>query len=74
MTTDRSAGVPPAPSGAEGILGASGPFWQREYFDRLVRSRSLLRRIVSYIVRNPEKARLKDWRWVRAYPEREYNL
>ena len=59
---------------ANKVLGASGPFWQREYFDRLVRNRSHLRRIVSYIVRNPEKARLGDWRWLRAYPEREYNL
>jgi hypothetical protein len=37
---------------------------QREYYDRLVRSEEEFYRIVNYILENPEKAGLRDWRWV----------
>jgi REP element-mobilizing transposase RayT len=46
------------------LLGLSGDFWQREYYDHLVRSEAEFYRIVGYILRNPEKAGLRDWRWV----------
>ena len=39
--------------------GTSGPVWQDEYFDRIVRDESHLHRLVGYIERNPEKAGLK---------------
>lgn len=46
------------------ILGTSGPFWQKEYYDHLVRNEGDLRRITQYIVENPAKVGLRDWRWV----------
>jgi REP element-mobilizing transposase RayT len=49
---------------ANRLLGRTGEFWQREYYDRLVRSEEEFYRIVNYILENPEKAGLRDWRWV----------
>jgi REP element-mobilizing transposase RayT len=49
---------------ANRLLGRAGSFWQREYFDRLVRNEVELRRVLSYIARNPEKAKLRNWKWV----------
>lgn len=46
------------------MLGTSGAFWQKEYYDHLVRNEGDLRRIAQYIVDNPIKAGWKDWRWV----------
>jgi REP element-mobilizing transposase RayT len=46
------------------ILGRSGAFWQREYYDRLIRDGDELERAVGYVVRNPERAGLKGWKWV----------
>jgi REP element-mobilizing transposase RayT len=49
---------------ANGILGRSGAFWQREYYDRLIRNEDEFDRAVQYVVSNPERAGLKNWRWV----------
>jgi len=49
---------------ANAILKRSGVFWEREYFDRLVRDEAELRRICRYILQNPTKALLKNWKWV----------
>lgn len=49
---------------ANKILGRTGRFWQREYFDHLVRSEESLRRITEYVRRNPERAVLRNWPWV----------
>ena len=46
------------------ILGRSGVFWQREYFDRLIRDGDELNRAVRYVVLNPERAGLNEWKWV----------
>ncbi len=46
------------------LLGTSGPFWQREYYDHLVRDERSLARIVQYVAQNPAKAGLQDWPWV----------
>jgi REP element-mobilizing transposase RayT len=46
------------------ILGRSGQFWQREYYDHLVRSEEEFYRVVNYIAENPAKAGLKSWKWV----------
>jgi REP element-mobilizing transposase RayT len=46
------------------ILGTSGSFWQKEYYDHLVRNEGNLRRIAKYILENPVKAGLSDWHWV----------
>jgi putative transposase len=45
-------------------FGIREPFWQREYYDRLIRDGDEFRRAVEYVARNPEKAGLTDWRWV----------
>ena len=42
------------------LLGRSGNFWQRDYFDRLIRDEKHFANCVRYIRRNPEKARLPD--------------
>lgn len=48
---------------ANGILNRSGRFWQREYFDHLVRNEASLAKIAKYVLDNPEKAGLKNWTW-----------
>ncbi|HQV38925.1 MAG: transposase [Flavobacteriales bacterium] len=46
-------------------LGAAGPVWQREYFDRFMRDSAHFANTVNYIHMNPVKARLvqkpEDW-------------
>ncbi len=42
----------------------NGNIWQREYFDRLIRSPQEFSDTAAYIRRNPEKAGLGDWPWV----------
>jgi REP element-mobilizing transposase RayT len=41
-------------------LGRDGVFWQRDYFDRLVRDEEHFANCVRYIRRNPSKARLRE--------------
>ena len=48
------------------ILGRCGTFWHREYYDRIVRDGKDLAETVEYVLRNPEKAKLKNWRWTSA--------
>ncbi len=46
------------------ILGRTGSrFWQREFFDRLVRSDEEFLNVRRYILMNPERAGLRGWRW-----------
>ncbi len=52
---------------ANKLLGRTGQFWEREYFDRLIRNAAELERTVRYVVENPMKAGLKNWKWV--WPE-----
>jgi len=40
---------------ANRLLGTCGPFWQEEYFDRMVRDEREFRNVVRYIERNPVK-------------------
>ena len=49
---------------ANRALRRSGIFWQREYFDHLVRSESHLLKFANYIEHNPQKAGLNNWPWV----------
>jgi REP element-mobilizing transposase RayT len=49
---------------ANRILGRSGMFWQREYYDRLIRNGNEFERAVRYVMSNPERAGLRDWKWV----------
>ena len=54
-------------SRANKVLGRTGAFWQREYFDRYMRDEEHLRKSVRYIENNPVKARLartpEEWPW-----------
>ena len=49
---------------ANKILHKSSEFWQREYYDHLIRDVSELHRAVQYVVDNPRRAGLENWRWV----------
>jgi len=53
-------------------LGRSGTFWQRDWFDRWMRSESELQKVQRYIAHNPVKAGLakqaKDYQWLRQEP------
>jgi len=49
---------------ANKILGCRGEFWMREYFDRIVRDEDDLRATIAYVLANPAKAGLVDWKWV----------
>ena len=46
------------------LLRRSKTVWQREYFDHLVRDENEFLRILNYVAQNPERAGLRDWRWV----------
>jgi REP element-mobilizing transposase RayT len=50
--------------GANRILRRSGDFWQREYYDHLIRNQQDLQRCIRYVLDNPKKGGLKDWLWV----------
>jgi REP element-mobilizing transposase RayT len=49
---------------ANRILGRRGAFWEREYYDRLIRDGEELDRAIAYVCSNPERAGLHNWRWV----------
>jgi REP element-mobilizing transposase RayT len=49
---------------ANKILGRDGAFWQREYYDHVIRDEEEFNRIIEYVLLNPVKANLHDWQWV----------
>ena len=49
---------------ANTILGRQGSFWQREYYDHLIRNESEFERAMNYVAVNPAKANSRDWKWV----------
>ena len=53
--------------GVNSILGRSGPLWQRESFDRMIRSEESLSKKREYIFNNPVRAglvaRWEDYPW-----------
>ena len=51
-------------------LGRRGEFWQHDYYDRSVRDQKEFMRTVQYIAENPFAAGLRDWKWVKTYPDR----
>lgn len=56
---------------ANQVLGRSGEFWFREYFDRFIRDERHFRSVVEYIEQNPVKAGFartrEEWRWSSAW-------
>lgn len=57
------------------LLGLTGGFWQEESYDRLVRDKDELKRILLYVLNNPVKVglceKMSDWKW--SYIKPEYN-
>ena len=51
---------------ANEALGRTGTFWQKEYVDRIIRDEDDLRRTVEYVLANPAKAGLRNWKWTSA--------
>ena len=49
---------------ANKLLGRSGEFWQTESYDHLIRNETDFRHAVRYVLNNPIKAGLKNWKWV----------
>ncbi|MFB3894127.1 MAG: class I tRNA ligase family protein, partial [Phycisphaerae bacterium] len=49
---------------ANKLLGRQGkPFWQAEYYDHLIRDEDDFIHCVNYVLDNPAKAGLEDWKW-----------
>jgi len=48
---------------ANRMLGTRGEFWQKEYYDHLVRNQAEFQRCLKYVIENPSKAGLPDWPW-----------
>ena len=46
------------------LLGRRGVLWQREYYDRIVRSFEEFTETRAYIINNPAKAGLRNWPFV----------
>src|SRR4051794_11782898 len=63
-------------SEANKLLGRSGSFWMREYFDRFVRNERHFNNAVRYVEQNPVKAGLcrkaEEWQWSSARWEAEW--
>jgi REP element-mobilizing transposase RayT len=49
---------------ANQLLQRSGDFWQAEYYDHLIRNEADFRHAVRYVLDNPIKAGLRNWKWV----------
>jgi hypothetical protein len=45
-------------------LGRRGKFWQPESYDHLIRDEGDYQNQVEYVLNNPARAGLKDWKWV----------
>jgi REP element-mobilizing transposase RayT len=46
------------------LLSRSGEFWQAEYYDHLIRDEADFNHAVKYVLDNPIKAGLRNWKWV----------
>jgi len=49
---------------AKKVTKIEGSFWQREYYDHLLRDEAEFQRAIKYVADNPAKAGLKSWPWV----------
>ncbi|MCK4627819.1 MAG: transposase [Sedimentisphaerales bacterium] len=49
---------------ANRLLSRHGVFWQREYYDHLIRNEDEFYHTIQYVQENPRKAGLADWKWV----------
>jgi REP element-mobilizing transposase RayT len=46
------------------LIHVPAAFWQREYYDHLIRDENEFARAIAYVADNPKKAGLRDWTWV----------
>ena len=53
---------------AQRKFGIRGAFWQREYYDHLIRDEEQFFRAVKYVAENPVRAGLEGWKWVEVAP------
>jgi REP element-mobilizing transposase RayT len=60
MSSWKSYTVKPANK----LLARKGHFWEREYYDHLIRDDAELQRAIVYVRDNPIRAGLRDWPWV----------
>lgn len=52
------------------LNGTSGPIWQKESYDHLIRDGKDFRNQIDYVLNNPTKAGFSNWQWTGcAYPE-----
>ncbi len=49
---------------ANKVLNRTGQFWEEEYYDHVIRNDEEYRRCSEYVLNNPERAGLKEWKWV----------
>jgi len=49
---------------ANTVLGRKGEFWRQEYYDHLIRDEQDFAHAIEYVLDNPAKAGLKNWKWV----------
>jgi REP element-mobilizing transposase RayT len=49
---------------ADKILNRAGDFWESEYFDHVIRNEQEFHRYIEYVATNPQRAGLRDWKWV----------
>jgi hypothetical protein len=49
---------------ANKVLGRCSDFWQPESYDHLIRDEADFNHQVRYVLENPAKAGLKNWKWV----------
>ncbi|MBA3958358.1 MAG: transposase [Parachlamydiaceae bacterium] len=48
---------------ANEMLGLEGAFWQRDAYNHIIRSKKEYLFQIQYTWENPEKARLRNWKW-----------
>ncbi|MEZ6142989.1 MAG: transposase [Zavarzinella sp.] len=46
------------------LVDKTGPLWQSEYYDHLIRDEEDLIHAIEYVLNNPTVAGLNNWRWV----------
>ena len=52
---------------ANRLIDRTGQFWQAEPYDHLVRDQEDFARQVEYVLSNPLRAGLRNWKWVGSY-------
>ena len=53
---------------ANRLLRRTGEFWQREYYDHLIRNGGDFTQTTRYVLENPSHAGLRNWPWVGTKP------